>query len=415
MDISKRTISAVALAVVAAIASGGDTIVGPGGEVVCTGVIAQGTLDLSDVWERRIVNDEQVSWSSLGWEHVAEPESGKSVALQLIPRKEGVSQTLASGLKGHRRTYVWTPGEVTKQVYNIRHSVIGGAPSEADLNAYFSFENCDQEAPSAADVHAAIRSDGGADSKYGIANDIGNWWTLTGAPGEGIAAPQGKSEFKITVEGSGCFRFDYTLAGGTWTVKVDGVIVRTLDAAADWTGAEFSVNGALAAHVVDFVTELSDGDSAALKNVRWADTCDCFGGGQGRAGMVDLRTNDVLVVKRPNELMPFAWSSTNFTGVIEIGPGETQKIDPMSVVSVRIVQVTGTGDDVSQWTAEADDTAMALVAEQKGEGTVKWKGVNPGVWKAELVIVSPAGEVYRETRVLDLRKYSGQGLVFFLK
>ena len=27
----------------------------------------------------------------------------------------------------------------------------------------------------------------------------------------------------------------------------------------------------------------------------------------------------------------------------------------------------------------------------------------------------PAGETYRETRILDLRKYTGQGLVFFLK
>ena len=73
-------------------------------------------------------------------------------------------------------------------------------------------------------MHAAIRSDGVVGLEYCIANDAANWWALIGEPGEGIAAPKGVSSFKITVEGSGYFRFDYTLAGGAWTVKVDGVV-----------------------------------------------------------------------------------------------------------------------------------------------------------------------------------------------
>ena len=77
--------------------------------------------------------------------------------------------------------------------------------------------------------------------------------------------------------------------------------------------------------------------------------------------------------------------------------------------------MTGAGDDVSQWATEVADTAKTLVAEKQGEGAVKWKGVQQGVWKAELVIETNGGEPYRETRILDLRKYSGQGLVFFLK
>ena len=186
-----------------------------------------------------------------------------------------------------------------------------------------------------------------------------------------------------------------------------------MDAAADWTGAELSVDGALVAHVIEFETELSGG-FAGIKNVRWVDVDDRFGGGQGAGGAVDLREG-VLVVRRANELMPFAWSSTNFTGVIEIGLGETRKIDPQSVASVRVVQVTGAGDDVSQWATEVAGTAKTLVAEKQGEKTVKWKGVQPGVWKAELVIAPPAGEAYRETRILDLRKYVGQGMLFFLK
>ena len=418
MNIIKRIIGAVSLAAVAAVGYGDDAVVADGAEIEVkgTGAIAQGALDLSDVWDKRDLNDELILWSSLGWEHVAEPESGsgKTVTLRLIPPQGGASQTLATGLKGQRRTYFWTPEEVTGQVYNIRHSVIGGSPLETDLNAYFSFENCDQEAPSAADVHAAIRSDDGTGWEYGIANDTENWWTLTGGPGDGIAAPQGESKFRIVVEGSGCFRFDYALAGGTWTVKVDGVVVRTMDAASDWTGVEFPVDGALVAHVVEFVTELSGGDSAALKNVRWVDTDDCFGGGQGGAGAADLRVG-VLVVRRANELLPFAWSSTNFTGNALVKNTGFITIDPASLASVRVVQVTGAGEDVSQWTTEVAGTEKTLVAEKQGEGTVKWKGVKAGVWKAELVIKPPAGEVYRETRILDLRKYSAQGLVFFLK
>ena len=414
MNISKRTIGAVVLAAVAAAGYGGDAVVVPDEEVVGAGVIAQGALDLSAVWDKCIVNDELILWSSLGWEHVAEPESGKAVTLQLIPHSEGASQTLASGLKGHRQTYVWTPGEVTKQVYNIKHSVIGGSPIETDLNAYFSFENYDQEAPSAADVHAAVRSGDGTGLKYGIANDLENWWTPTDGPGGGVAAPKGASKFKITVEGGGRFRFDYTLAGGTWTVKVDSVAVRTLDAVADWTGVEFPVVGALVSHVIEFETELSADDIAALKNVRWVDTDDCFGDGRAGTGAADLREG-VLVVRRSNELMPFTWSSTNFTGNALVKDTGFIPIDPQSVASVRVVQVTGAGDDVSQWTEEVVGTEKTLVAEQQGEGAIRWKGVQQGVWKAELVIATGGSETYRETRILDLRKYSGQGLVFFLK
>ena len=370
-------------------------------------------LDLSDVWDKRNVNDEPILWSSLGWGEEPDAEGGKTVTLQLVPCLAGEAQTLESGLQGHRQTYVWTPGEVTKQVYEIRHVVGGASLLEKDLSAYFSFEHYDHAAPAEADVRAAIRSADGTGWDFGIENDAENWWGLAGGPDEGIVAPQGMSVLTFTVDGRGTFLFDYTLAGGAWTVKVDGVEVRRMDVAADWTGAELPMDGALVAHVIEFVTNLSGSDSAALKNVRWVDTDDCFGGGRVGGGAADLREG-VLVVRRPSELMPFTWSSTNFTGVIEIGPGETQKIDPASVASVRVVQVTGEGDDLAQWATEVAGTAKTLVSEKHGEGSLKWKGVKAGVWKAELVIRTNGGETYRVTRILDLRKYSGQGLVLFV-
>ena len=90
-------------------------------------------------------------------------------------------------------------------------------------------------------------------------------------------------------------------------------------------------------------------------------------------------------------------------------------IDPQSLVSVRVVQVTGAGDDVSKWATEVAGTERILVAEKQGEGTVKWRHVRPGVWKADLVIKVNDSETYRETRILDLRKYAGPGLMLFVK
>ena len=378
------------------------------------GAAAPHALDLSDVWDKRNVNDEPILWSSLGWEDVAEAEGGKTVTLQLIPLSAGEEETLRSGLTGHLETDYWTPGEVTKQVYNIRHVIVGGSPMETDLNAYFSFENYDHVAPREQDVRAAIRFGDGTGWDFGIANDAENWWDLAGGPGEGIEAPEGASTLTFTVDGHGTFLFDYALEGGAWKVKVDGVEVRTLDAAADWTGAELPMDERLVTHVIEFETELSDGDIAALKNVRWVDTDDCFGDGRAGTGAADLREG-VLVVRRSNELMPFTWSSTNFTGNALVKDTGFIPIDPQSVASVRVVQVTGAGDDVSQWTEEVAGTEKTLVAEQQGEGAIRWKGVQQGVWKAELVIATGGSETYRETRILDLRKYSEQGLVFFFR
>ena len=415
MNIIKSTIGAVALAMVTAVGYGDDAAVvaGAGRVVDGAGVIAQGELDLSDVWDKRDVNDEPILWSSLGWEDVAETEGGKTVTLQLVPRSAGDPKTLESGMKGHRQTYLWTPGEVTKQVYNIKHIAVGGSPLETDLNAYFSFENYEHVAPSEADVRAAIRSGDGTGWDFGIVNDAENWWNLAGGPGEGIAAPQGESVFKFTMDGRGTFFFDYALVGGAWTVKVDGTEVRTMEAASDWRGVELPMDERFVTHVIEFATDLSGGDSAALKNVRWVDADYRFGGGQCSAGATDLREG-ALVVRRPNDLMPFTWSSTNFTGNALVKDTGFVSIDPQSVASVRVVQVTGEGEDVSQWTTEVAGTEKVLISKKPGEGLVRWHGAKAGVWKAEFAILTGDNQVYTEKRILDLRNYSGSGLMIFV-
>ena len=221
---------------------------------------------------------------------------------------------------------------------------------------------------------------------------------------------------KIFFTGMGSLTFEYALDGGRLSVVADGVerVLSATDGA--WATAdalEFSDAGIH--EIVLAYTATGDGSTAKVRHVRWlqADRVDYLSDVRQHVRL-DTREG-VLVVRRPNDLMPFTWSSTNFTGVIEIGLGETQRIDPQSVASVRVVQVTGAGDDVSQWATEVAGTETTLIVEKQGEGTVKWKHVKPAVWKAELVIAPPAGKPYRETRILDLRTYIGQGTVLFVK
>lgn len=415
MNISKRTFGAVALAAVAAVGYGDSSIVGDGAERVVegTGAIAQVSLDLSEVWDKRDLDEEPILWSSLGWEDVAEEEGGKTVTLQLVPLSSGAGQTLGSGLKGYRQVSNWTPGEVTKQIYNIRHIVVGGSPLETDLNAYFSFENYDHVAPSEADVRAAIRSDDGTSSDFGVANDANNWWELAGGPGEGVEAPSGASSFTFTVSGGGTFKFDYALEGGTWVVKVDGKTVGQLDAASVPANVELPLSGG-GVHTIEFITVLSEGAGFAnMKNVRWHEADYRVGLGKTGACPVDLREG-ALVVRRATELMPFTWSATNFTGNALVKDTGIVQIDPASVASVRVVQVAGEGEDVVNWTMEVAGTEKVLVAEKTGESTVKWHA-KPGVWKAELAIRTGGEIVHTETRILDLRRYVGSGLMMILK
>lgn len=168
-------------------------------------------------------------------------------------------------------------------------------------------------------------------------------------------------------------------------------------------------------HTIEFTTVLSEGTGfARVQNVRWNDVD--YRGGVGKAGAcpVDLREG-VLVVRRATELMPFTWSATNFTGNALVKDTGIVQIDPASVASVRVVQVTGDGEDVAQWATEVAGTEKVLVAEKPGESTVKWRGANPGVWKAELAIRTGEETVHSEMRILDLRRYVGPGLMLILK
>ena len=410
----ERTIGAVALAAVAAVGYGDDAGCSAEREISGTGTVVEGPLNLTNVWDKVNRDEVPILWSSLGWGRDSEQPAGKTVTLQILPPSGGEAETLADGLKGYQKTMLWMPDVETPQVYGIRHVITGGSPLETPLNARFSFENCKFDMPSGAEVRAAIRSDDGMGLSYAVANDANNWWTIAEDPDKGIKAPTGSSTFAIAVDGHGVLRFDYALGGGTWTVKVDGVVVRTMDAAEDWTGAELPLEGHCTRHVIEFATDLpADAAFAALGNVRWVDEDDRIVGGQEVNGPVDLRKG-VLVVRRSYELLPFAWSAINFTGDFLNKDTGFVPIDPSSLASVRVVQLTGEGEDVSQWTTEVAGTEKVLQEESSGEGVVKWKGVTPGVWKAEFNITTDGTPAYSEQRTLDLRHYVGPGLILMV-
>ena len=379
-----------------------------------TGAFVQGPLNLSDVWDKRDTKPEPIVWSSLGWDAEAEAESGKTVALQLEQLQSGESVVLADNLVGHCQTYTWTPQNISKQVCVLRHVVSKGSPMEM-LTARFSFENYDDLPPAESDVRLAIRPADRFGCAYDFTNDEENWWSLIGGPGEGIAAPSGTSEFLFALDGNGTLSFDYTLGGGTWTVFVDDVQVRTLETAVDWEALALDCGGGKP-HTIRFVTVLSDESAfARLRNVRWTEEDWRSAAGACAEMAVDLRTNAVRVI-RYGEMLPFTYSSTNFTGDAWIKSTGFKKIADGSVASVRVVQVTGEGGDVSQWMTEVASTEQVLVPETPGEGCVVWKkGIMRAVWKAEFTIKTSGSVVHTETSILDLRKYRVGGMLIFLR
>ena len=376
-------------------------------------------LELQQVWDRTTADPVAVSYSSLGWDVTPEDERGNVVTLELTAN-DGERSVLASSLAGYMQTFTWTPTGVTRQGYEIHHVVSNGGVTDADatLTAVFSFVNLVNARAGKDEIEAALFDVSYPFDPISVVSDETNPWQPIGGVGEGLAPLASTveagtpSSVSASVRGVGTLTFDYRMGAGALEVRVDGTPVRTLPAAGEWTRVSLSV-GLNRPHLVTFAYAPGAGDAVQLKNVKWLAASELFSGADSAAATGDFREG-ALVARRSNELMPFTWSSTNFTGNALVSDRGFVSIDPQSVASVRVVRVTGEDEDVSQWTEEVAGTAKTLVAEKQGEGAVEWRHVKPGVWKAELVITPPAGEGYRETRILDLRNYAGPGLMIFV-
>lgn len=371
----------------------------PNVEIVDSATKTAVELDLSSLWDRTDLSSVDVSYSADGWEKDA-PDSGRTVTLQLTPADGGAAVDVAVNLDG-RGAYVWTPANVERKQYVLKHLVKNGSAvvGGETLTAYFSFENVEMRA-SEAEVRAAAL---GISQDCTIANDADHPWQSISGAGEGIASPADvASACLFQVKGQGTFCYEWALDAGTASVALDGVGARSYEASAGWNEDTFSVTTG-GEHVFAF-SVASEGGPFKLRNVRWITSDQSFQLAVSESARVDLRTG-VRVLNDRSELMPFTYSSTNFVGIA----GGTSK----TIAHVSVVRLTGEGDDVSQWTEEVPKTRRELKCAQD-EGVVIWGG-RVGVWKAMFDIVDAEDEsVHAESAVFDMRNCA-RGLIIMLK
>ena len=105
-------------------------------------------------------------------------------------------------------------------------------------------------------------------------------------------------------------------------------------------------------------------------------------------------------------LTPEQIAYNHFLDIMRFCPEETEAI-------VKVVQLTGTDEDLTKWTDEVAGSERTLIR-QKGEGSVQWRA-KPGVWRASYRILHNDQSIYEETCLFDLRKLSTGGLFLAIR
>ena len=186
----------------------------------------------------------------------------------------------------------------------------------------------------------------------------------------------------------------------------DGEVVSTFtETTAGWVSRQVPFED-IVAHEVSFVYTADGNGMAAIRNIRWEmDDESTWAQNGGDETRVDLREG-VRTPKYRNEVLPFAYSSTNWIGVA----GATAA----SKAHVRIVQMTGSDPAVTNWTTEVADTSRVLY-DAPGEDTVCWKPKVGRVWKATFDILNGEKSIYSEEAWFDLRQTRAPGFLLMLK
>ena len=358
------------------------------------------SIDLSESWIVESLGAIAISYSALGW-GLTDLADGAVVRLACTEGEldDGVfspssnAYDLVTGLSG-RGVYNWLPN-VEKKTYRIQHLVTRNDRDvvEENLNAYFDFS--DSRMATSAELLAAVQ---GVSQPLDCAYDIAHPWAFIGGDGEGARNSADGAKLGFSFKDTGRFTVELAFASGTVTVTLDGQAVETVTANAEWTPHSWFVADA---GVHTLMLAYSGSDEIRVRGCALVD-------GAMRPlialdapeQVLDLREG-VRTAHYFSEILPLTYSATKWTGDVA-----------GSASVVKVVQLTGTGDDVTTWTESGP--AVTLV-DAPGEGAVKWKPT-AGVWKTTLDVRN--GETIldsgHEEAVFDLRKTRCKGFLLMI-
>lgn len=359
-------------------------------------------LDLSPVWIVRKSGEIQLSYSGIGWGVDDEDSTPGEVSLSYVRREDGEGAIIGSGLTD-AGTCTWHTDGLPEDAYDVFHRVTVGGQDVAGrtLHAAYSFI-AHGDKPDDERVGRELRGVGS--EPFAVVNDEENWWDLieVGAEtGMGIAANIGTSSFAFLGEGVGELRFSYQLEGAEVRVLVDGEEFVSLSPAAGFAACAVPLSG-YEQHTVTLVATVGEGGTVIVKDVVWDETESPLCLAAANNVRMDL-TEGVRVISKRQDLMPFVYSSTNFTGMVGADA------DAVSIVSV--IKMDGTSDDLRNWEPLVD--RKRVLKRATGEGSVEWGG-RSGVWKASFEIKTTDAEIHVGDAIFDMRTLNSSGLVLIL-
>ena len=226
----------------------------------------------------------------------------------------------------------------------------------------------------------------------------------SGIATDATLAPGATTATTFTFRGIGTLQCEFLLTGGKLDVVADGEAVFAFtEPTGEWMPCSMAFEDDVA-HEVAFVHTANGSGFAGLRNVRWVERDVGLLAKDGEIGIrVDLRKG-VRMPKRFRDMLPFAYSSTNWIG-------DVAGVGAESVAKVAVVELEGTDPDVRNW-PEAG-TPRTLVT-RSGEGSVEWQP-RKGVWKATFDVLDGGASIHRETAVFDLRASRGGGFATLVK
>lgn len=372
----------------------------------------QESIDLSPVWApTTLPASDVIAYSATGW---GDGLVGGTVRVYLYDPRAGASTDLVIG-KTDEGTFAWDFAGVRRQSYQLVHEVTrdGAVSALETLTANYDFTDC--ELPQTDDdFQRALR---GFTQSCTVVNDVDNNWKVIGGEGAGVKSPTlaagTTTAITLTAFGIGDLSFAYRLTGGSAKVTLDGEDVLDLAAAADWTPVRVAADEH-AAHTFQIVYTAADGGQMFLNDLVWAlrsgavraETTGGLFRADIRLGYDGSATSIVVrVVSKQEEMMPFVYSATNFTGLAETVEGPT-------VAKVSVVKLTGEGEEVALWTDEVPGTRR-VIRHTTGESAISWNG-RTGAWKAEFEILDGDKSVHFESAIFDMRAFK-KGFVLFVR